>query len=207
MAVTKSKKKAKYDLSGLKGVKVTSPKFVTSFPKLFKPEAFQEGAKPAYSVVMLFKKTADLKEMKQAVTRAKVEAFGKDKEAWPDIESPWRDGDEKSDYAGFEGMTYANAKTYNRPLVIDRSKDKIEDADDVYAGCIGRASLVAKAVESAGKYFITFYLQAYQKVEDGEPLGGGGSKDDFEDIEDDEDLDADDIDSDDDEDTEDEDEE
>lgn len=183
MAIKKSKK-TKFDLTEVKGVKVTTPKFITSFPKLFKPEAYQGGSRPAYSVLMLFKKDQDISELKKAVTRAKVEAFGKDKTKWPEIKTPWRDGEEMADYNGFEGMIYANAKTYNRPLVIDRNKEKIDNPEDVYPGCIGRAVVVVKATESGGNYFITFYLQGYQKVEDGEPLAGGASTSDFGDLDD-----------------------
>lgn len=208
MAVAK-KKKSKYDMSGLKGFKVTTPSFVTSFPRLEKPEAYQEGSKPAYSLVALFDEGADLTEMRKCVTRAKVEAFGKDKALWPkEIQTPWRDGNERDDVDGYEGKTYATFRTYNKPLIIDRNREKIEDFSEIYPGVIGRASIVVKATESAGKYYISFYLQGFQKIKDGERLGGGASVKDFGDIEDEDDdgIDYDDdVDTDDDEDTDDED--
>lgn len=204
MAVKKvSKKKKAWDLSEVKGVKVTTPKFVTAFPKLFKPEAYQEGSKPAYSCVAIFQADQDIKELKSAIIRAKKEAFGPDKTKWPDISTPIKNGDEMEGYAGFEGNQFINMKTYNKPLIIDRSKEKIEDESEIYPGVIGRAIVVMKAVESGGKYYISCYLQGFQKVEDGESLAGGASASDFEDLEDDEDLDEDSEDSDDDDDSDD----
>jgi hypothetical protein len=191
----KSKKvKLKTDL---KGVKFTTPIFRMSFPQLIKPKAFQEGAKPAYSVVMLFDKDQDLSEMKKAILKAGQEGFGPDRKSWPEVSLPWRDGDSQ-EYEGYADKIYATAKSYNRILLVDRDKQKILDESEIYGGCYGRAVCVAKATESGGKFFITLYLQGVQKIKDGEAFGAGASVHDFEDLEDDNTLEDDVDDSDDD---------
>lgn len=213
MAVQKKvKKKQKFDLTKLKGVKMNLPKGVLSFPRLFKPEAYEGKGKPAYSMVCLWDEDVDLKPVRIAVLKAKKEAFGPDKEKWPkDISVAFRNGDDKEDIEGYAGMTYVTLKTYSKPLVVGPDKEKITDESEIYAGCLVVANAVIKATESAGKYYISFYLQGVMKVGDGSPLGGGASVSDFDDVEVDEEVDdgddEDDSDDSDDDDSEDEDDE
>lgn len=171
----------------LSGVKFTTPKFRLSFPHLFEPTKYDKNSKPAYSIVMLFPKDQDLSSMKKSILSAAKEAFGADRKKWPKgLSLPWRDGDDKEDLAGYEGHFYAGAKSYNKPVVVDRDKNKIEIEDDIYGGCYARAVLVAKATEAGGKFYITLYLQAVQFIADGERFGGGVNLDeDFDDLEDD----------------------
>lgn len=185
------------DLSNLKGVKVQTPKFILSFPKLYKPEAYQGKGDKWYSITMLFDKKTDLKVLKQAILQAKIEAWGKDKSKWPDdIQSPLKDGNKKTDIQGYEGRIYASAKTKNKPLVVDRAKEKIdEESGEIYPGAICCASVVVKATTNGKENFVSFYLGGVMKLKDGEQLGGGASVDDFEDVDDD-DLDDDDFDED-----------
>jgi hypothetical protein len=121
---------------------------------------------------MLFDKDTDLSAMKKKIIAAGVEAFGADVKKWKrKVKLPWRDGEEKADFDGYAGCIYCAAKSYNRPIVIDIDKNKVEVESDVYGGCYARAVVVAKATEAGGNHFITLYLQAVQKVKDGQPFG------------------------------------
>ena len=57
-------------------VAVTTPKARLYFPRLFKPEAVNEGDEPKYSVVFGFEKGADFTEIKAAVTAAIAKKWG-----------------------------------------------------------------------------------------------------------------------------------
>lgn len=182
-------KKKKFDLKGLEGVAVTTPPFVASFPTLFTPRAYNEASKPMYSVVMLFDENTDLTPLKQAAHRAKVEAFGKDKTQWPEIEPVFRDGNEKSDLEGYEGRTFVNTKTAVRPALYMRNKQPLTDESEIYPGVIGAAHCIVKVVESGGKYYVVFYLQAFMKLKDGENFANRVSPDAFDGLAADEDED------------------
>ena len=182
-----AKQKRSLIKEGSKGVKITTPVFRMSFPKLANAEAFQEGAKKNFSLTMLFDKKQDLAKMKAGIVQAANEAFG-GKAKWPKgLSLPWRDGDEKEDFDGYAGHYYCSAKTQQRPVCIDRDKTKIE-VDEIeeklYGGCYARAVVIAKAVQSGSDYFITLYLQGVQFVRDGERFGGGVNVDeDFDELE------------------------
>jgi len=171
----------------LKGVKFTTPLARLSFPKLFKPEQFQGKGDAYYGCALLFPKNSDLTEMKKSIVKAATEAFG-EKANWPKgLSLPWRDGDDQADYEGYEGHYYVNAKSKRKPVLVGRDKQPIEDEGEIYGGLYGRAVLVAKATESGGKYYVSLYLQGFQKWKDGPQFGGGVNvNDDFaDDIEDD----------------------
>lgn len=176
----------------LKGVKFTTPLARLSFPKLFKPEQFQGKGDAYFGCALLFPKSSDLGEMKKAIVKAATEAFG-EKANWPkDLSLPWRDGDDQADYEGYADHYYVNAKTKRKPVIVGRDKAPIEDESEIYGGLYGRAVLVAKATESGGKYYVSLYLQGFQKWKDGPQFGGGVNvNDDFaDDLDDDMDDDT-----------------
>jgi len=185
----------------LEGVKFTTPVFRLSFPKLFKPEQYQGKGEAYFSLTMLFPKDQDLGEMKKAIIKAACEKHGADPKKWKKkVKLPWRNGDDKADFGGYEGNFYCSAKSKNKPVVINRAKERLgpEDEAEIYAGCYCRAVIVAKATETGGNEFVSLYLQGVQKVKDGDPFGGGVNVDeDFDDLPEDED-DADNYESDDD---------
>lgn len=70
------------------------------------------------------------------------------------------------------------------PLVIDRDKTELLEAETVYGGCYARASYNCYAYSASGNEGVSFGLRALQKVKDGEPLSGArASASDFDDIE------------------------
>lgn len=179
----------------LKGVKFTTPLARLSFPKFFKPEQFQGKGDAYFGCALLFPKKSDLTEMKKAVVKAATEAFG-EKSKWPKgLLLPWRDGDDQADYEGYEGHYYVNAKSKRKPVLVNKDKEQITEESEIYGGLYGRAVLVAKATESGGKYYVSLYLQGFQKWKDGPQFGGGVNiDDDFADDIEDDDLDDDDSD-------------
>lgn len=186
------KKKGKLP-DGLKGVKVNTPMFRLAFPRLFTPEPYEEGGKPVYTATLLLPKESSDKvykemfaKMKAGISKAAEEAFGKDKKKWPKgLFNPLQDGDsEEKDMSRFEGFAdhwYINAKTEWKPLVIDKTKQRIENEDEIYPGCYCDAVIVFKATESAGRFYISAYLQGVRMLKEGENLAGGCSASEFED--------------------------
>ncbi len=157
----------------LSGVKFTTPTFRLSFPHLWKPHKATPTADPKFSICMLFPKDADRKLMNDALLKAGIECWGP-KAKWPKVALPWRDGNEKSDLAGYEGQIYANADTRaeSPPGVVNRNREPA-DQNEVYAGCYARAVVTAKAIPNVGgKNYLKFYLNHVQKVADGEHLDG-----------------------------------
>lgn len=202
---------AKSKIKNNEGVKFTMPTFRLSFPHVFKPTQFTKNGKPQgepfYDISMLYKKSnvEVVNAVKKAIHQAKVKAFGKDKAKWPKIKNPWTDGDEMTDLKGYEGHLVLRAKSKNKPQVVNREKEKLEDEGQLYGGCYAQAAVTIKVTEMGGNYFLTIYLQAVRKVKDGTPFGGINVKEAFDDLEDDadgeseDDSDADDSDDDDDE--------
>lgn len=177
--------------------KVLTPEFRVSFPQVYEPKSFN-GSKEKYSVVMLFDKSkADLTALKKAVTAAALERWGS-KEKWPKgLKMPFKDGDEKSHLAGYEGMTVVTASSLQAPDVVGGRKGpdgrfpKITEASgDFYAGCYARATLIAFAYPKEGVKGISpgvsFSLQNIQKLRDGEQFSGRQeAESEFDEVEDD----------------------
>lgn len=162
--------------------KCTSPEFRLSFPAVWKPKAFEQQ-EPKYSVVMLFDKKTDLKDLKRVVMLAATEKFGA-KESWPKgLRLPFKNGDEKTDLQGYAGTIVVNASSKQRPGVVDRQKQPILLEEDFYAGCYARATLIAFAYDKAGNRGVSFSLQNLQKLRDGEPFSGRKkAEDDFDSV-------------------------
>lgn len=173
--------------------KCRTPEFRVSFPHVFEKHSGFEGQEPKYSLVMLFPKNTDLKELKRAAFNAATEKWGV-KEKWPKgLRMPFRDGDEKQDLAGYEGTIFVSASSKQRPQVVSNLKDKetgqfprIEKEDELfYAGCYARATLIAFAYDKMGNKGVSFSLQNVQKLKDGDQFSGRKNADDeFDSVED-----------------------
>jgi len=149
--------------------KVITPEFRVSFPHVFKAHAFQDQ-EPKFRLTMLFDKAADLSAMKQLASNAAVEKWGKKIPA--DLRSPFRDGSEKEDLEGYEGMVFINATSKQKPGVVDENVQDIMDETEFYAGCYARATVTAYAYDAMGNRGVSFGLQNVQKLRDGEPFSG-----------------------------------
>ena len=170
--------------------KVVTPVFRVSFPNVFQPSAFEPGATPKYGVSMLFtpaqfsdKDKAAWKAMKDLANEVSMAAFKKLLKDLPaNFKQPFSKGEEKPDLDGYgAGVVFANATSKLKPGVVDANKQPILAAEDFYAGCYARATVVAFAYDNKGKG-VAFGLNNLQKVRDGESFSGRtGAEDDFED--------------------------
>ena len=149
-----------------------------------------------YSVSLLIpksdKKTLD--EINKAVEAAIVD--GKSKLANKDgainkkmLKLPLRDADEEGHTSpDYQGNIFFNAKSKRRPQVVDRHKEMIYDAEEIYSGCYCNVMVNFYAFAVEGNKGIAASLGNVQKVKDGDRLGYGGTtaEADFDNFEDDE---------------------
>lgn len=154
--------------------RLITPEFRVSFPHVFKPSAMK-GAKPKYSIVMLFNKKQDLTPIKDAIRNAKIAAFGSNQKDWPkDLMSPVTDGDsvKLSKHEGYKGhwAIKASSMEENRPGVVNEEVEEIVNPADFYPGCFARAQVFARVWEFGGKQGIHFILDHVQKTKDGKSL-------------------------------------
>ena len=161
-----------------------------SFPSLFKKTSFQgTGANEKFEATFLFPKTdkKTYKALIDAIEECKTEAkLGK--------LSPQKicikDGDE-SEYDGYEGMWSVKATNSKRPTVLNRDKTPLTEEDEViYAGCYVDAIVAPWAQDNEFGKRVNANLLGVRFVKDGEPFGDAvvASADDFDDLEDEEEL-------------------
>lgn len=165
-----------------------------SYLKLFKAEAVKgdSNSKPRFGGAFLIPK--DQTEAIETL-QAEILAVGKDSFKLTKIlpgQSPLKDGD-ASGKDGYEGTVFLSAnraEKQGRPNVVDRKKNKLAADDDgvPYSGCYVNIVVSLYGTDVGGKK-VCAALETVQFVKDGEPLGGGGSRanlDEIPDIEDDE---------------------
>lgn len=162
--------------------KVNTPDFRVAFPAVFKAKRNDLSGKDEFSLVALFPKGANLKELEAAAKAALVKKWGDKKEKWPkNLRSPFRDqGDREKENdngdmvlpQGYEkGAVYINLKSNQRPGVVDQSVQEILDESEFYGGCWARASINAYAYDQAGNRGVAFGLMNVQKVRDDDAFG------------------------------------
>ncbi len=160
--------------------KIVTPPFRVSFPQVFTPKSFQEGADPKFSVMAVWDPSdfgsaeeAQWAAFLEAIDAASVKKHGKPIADLPaSFRRPFRDGKEKEHLGGFEeGMLFATLSTKVRPGVIDRNMQPIIEASDFYAGCYARATVSAYGYDNVSKG-VAVGLHNLQKVGEGEPLDG-----------------------------------
>jgi hypothetical protein len=161
------------------GDKIQTPVFRVSFPQVFEPKSFS-GGEPKYSIVMIFDKKQDLREMRRILAEAATEKFGAKKPA--NLRDAFRDGKEKENLQGYgEGVVFTTASSKSRPGLVDQNVQQIIDRNDFYAGCYARATVNAFAYDTNGNRGVSFGLNNIQKVRDGERFDGRtAAEDDFE---------------------------
>lgn len=162
---------AKADISKKK---CWTPEFKVSFPKVFRPESMDDNKEPRYGITMLFKKSTDLKELKRAANNAIIETYGALDKVPKKFKMPFRDGSEKEDIEGYEGMIFVTATSKKKPGVVDYPDCNpiTEDSEEFYPGCYARATLIAFTYDVNGNKGVSFALQNVQKLRDGKLLSG-----------------------------------
>lgn len=89
-------------------------------------------------------------------------------------------------YEGYEGNFYVTAKNKARPLLIDRDKSPLTEADGKpYSGCYANVTIDVYAMTDPKKKGVHASIKGVQFVKDGDAFGGGGGTakpDDFDDL-------------------------
>lgn len=157
--------------------KVVTGKVRFSYVNVFKAKSFN-GGDEKYSVSLLISKDdkATLAKIKAAINEAVEEGisskWGGKKPA--NLKLPLRDGDvDREDDPAYAGCYFINANSTQKPGVVDKDLIEILDADELYSGCYGRASINFYPFAVSGNKGIGVSLNNLQKLADGERLGGG----------------------------------
>lgn len=174
-----------------KKIKVLTPYFRASFLNVFKPRAPFEGKPPVYSVQMLFPKEADLGPLKKAALELIVEKWGSDKTKWPKgLRLPFKSGDEKN-LENYKGMTVLECRSKQKPGLVNQKREDIIDETEIYSGCWMRATVTPFIYDVQGNRGVSFGLNSLQKVKDDTAFSGrSNAKDDFEELEELNDVDS-----------------
>jgi len=168
-----------------------------SYLNVFEPRAAAEGATPKYSVSLIIPKDDEvtIQKIKDAIQAAYNEGQGVlrgTSKAVPPlsaIHTPLRDGSEKPDDEAYANAFFVNANSTKAPGIVDATKTPIDDPEEVYSGCYGRASITFFAYNSNGNRGIGCGLNNLMLLKKGEPLGGRASAEaDFAEYEDDGEL-------------------
>ena len=104
------------------------------------------------------------------------------------LKLPLRDADEEGHTSpDYQGNIFFNAKSKRRPQVVDRHKEMIYDAEEIYSGCYCNVMVNFYAFAVEGNKGIAASLGNVQKVKDGDRLGFGGTtaESDFDEMDDD----------------------
>lgn len=153
-------------------IKIASARL--SFPSLFTTAQFGNDDTGKYEATFILDKVEHAETIKgiqaQIDHLLKTELKGK----IPSDKICLKDGDE-SGRPEFEGKMTIKASTKRRPLVINRDKSPITEADNiVYPGCYVHAIISLWAQNNQFGKRINASLDGVQFARDGEPFGDGG---------------------------------
>jgi hypothetical protein len=162
-----------------------------AFPQLFKATTVNGEGEPAFSASFLIEPDdAQVKSIEAAIEQVAKDKWGAKaadvlKGMRKSDKTCLHDGDTKSQYAGFENMLFISSRNKTRPLVIDRDKTPLAEADGKpYAGCYVHVSLDLWAQDNNYGKRINASLGGVQFYRDGDAFTGGGaaSEDEFDDL-------------------------
>ena len=158
------------------GEKMTTPTGRVSFPYLFeKAKSLDPEKDGKYEVTLYIPKTEDISKLRANLEKVCREAFGAKFQSLEKLKhQPIKDGDEKDPSDAAYGHWIVRAKSSKRPVVVDGSRSPIESKDAIYGGCYGRINVTPASYAIPTGWGVTLYLNAVQKVKDGERFGGGG---------------------------------
>lgn len=162
---------------------VVTGKVRLSYVHLFTPHARQAGADPKYSTTILLPKSdVATKQRIDAAINAAIQEGTTSK--WngvrpPMLAIPIHDGDgvRPSDGMPFgeecRGHWVFTASSKQAPQVVDISINPVLNQTEIYSGIYARVTIRFFPFSTNGKKGIGCGLGPVQKLEDGEPLGGG----------------------------------
>lgn len=156
--------------------------------------AFLPDEEGVYRTSLLIPKSdkALVKQINEAIEEAKE--YGKTAK-WGgriprNLKIAFQDGDESDvdKYPENEGHFLLNARSKKKVGLVDRDRQPILDASEIYSGCWAYVSVTSFAYDNESKG-VSFFLNNIMKARDDEPFGSGASTpdEDFADIDDDDD--------------------
>lgn len=159
-----------------------TPPGIGSFVTLLEPKANDKG-QMYFSLSILFAKTRtkELDPLRALVQTAAVGLFGPNAMALMQsgvLKNPIRDGDamylqDAGLYKAYKGCFFISARReskFGKPMIIDAAKNEVFTAEDVYSGCLLRASISVFAYNKAGNKGVSFGLNNVQVLRKGERL-------------------------------------
>lgn len=155
-----------------------------SFPSLWVTEKYKGEDTGKFTASFLIPKDdPQLKEIKKAMIACAEAKWGKPLPKAVKM-SALKDGDE-TEYDGYEGMMSVKCATQRRPVIVDRDKSLIVEADDkVYAGCYVNAVISFWAMDNQYGKKVLGNLDGIQFNAAGEPFGASNTAmDDFDELE------------------------
>ena len=159
------------------GNKITTPTGRIAFPYAFeKAKSLDPDKEGKYEVTIYIPKEDDISKLLEEVNRVAKEAFGsryvgQDKLKHP----PIKDGDEKGTDHPAYGHWIVRGKSNSKPAVVKGDLSALTEKEDLYGGCFGKLNLTPASYQIPSGWGITFYLNAVQKVKDGEKFAGTAS--------------------------------
>ena len=174
-------------------VKIVLNNVRLSYEHLFAPDGIK-GSEPKYSASWIIPKDSPrVEDVRRALNQALDEKFpgARKNGKWPgNKHCPLADGDELADeHPEYAGSYVLKSSSKVRPVVYDRRKLPVSAEDGlIYSGCYCNASLAAAGFDAQMKSGVTVYLNGVQFVRDGDRLSGYDASNDFEALDDDEEL-------------------
>ncbi len=162
-----------------------------AFPQLFTAKAVNGEGEPAFSAAFLLSpkhpQIAEINKIVEAVASEKWK--GKAAEVLKTLRATDKallhNGDTKSDYDGYAGNLFINARSKTAPLVLSADRVKLTEQDGkIYAGCYVYAQLEIWAQDNQFGKRVNASLKGVQFFKDGDAFAGGApaSADEFEDL-------------------------
>lgn len=172
----RSKIKRVNNMGSVFGEKMTTPTGRVSFPYVFeKAKSLEAGKEGKYEITLYIPKSEDISKLRANLEKVAKEAFGAKFQSLEKLKHPpIKDGDEKDPSDPAYGHWIVRAKSAKRPVVVDGARSPIESKDALYGGCYGRINITPASYAIPTGWGVTLYLNAVQKVKDGERFGGGG---------------------------------
>lgn len=178
-------------------MEIKLPNVRLAFPNLFRPQSVQ-GSDPKYGASFLI--DPDTKAGSKLVAQIEDAMVEVANAKWGDKADKilkglkkqgrvcLRDGDEKAEYDGFEGMMFVSATNAAKPTVTDRDpNEELTQADGKpYGGCFVYGYIELWAQDNDYGKRINASLKGVQFYKDGDAFSGGGvaKVEDFEDLSD-----------------------
>lgn len=148
-----------------------TPVGMLMFEHLFVAKPVVQGGEARFNLAIVFDKdaqaTPQYKELRAAAAAAVDAEFGagksRDAELMKTLRSPFRDAQEKKQYAGFEaGKIFISPWTKSKPGLVDGNLQDIDAPSDVWAGQLCRATVTAFAYSQGANKGVNFMLNNVQ---------------------------------------------